>query len=425
MKTLAELKKQLTALKAEGNTMLDAVDAASGEWSDEQSVRYAAIEAEVDVVTADIEKAEKLADARRQMNAIPAGGRNLVHDLNPELTGGFADIGEFATAVVSSVRANQQGGTLDPRLVAMSNTHQGAGGSGEGYMLPPQYRDQVWELVNQFDEFGPLIDEEPTSAREVKLGADESTPWGTSGIKAYWLSEAEQMNATKMNLDGRSVPLHELYVLAKVTEELLEDAPRLNNRLTNKAAQAIAWKKNQAIVEGTGVGQPLGWMKSNSLITVGKESGQTADTIVAANIINMFTRLQNIPGDRPFWMVNQDTLPQLMTMTVGDKPIWMPPNGLEGAPGGFILGRPVRFSEFNESLGDKGDIQLISPKGYYGVRRAQGIKFATSIHLFFDYNTQAFRWVFRYGGQPHLSKVVTPAKGNSTRSHFITLAERA
>lgn len=233
------------------------------------------------------------------------------------------------------------------------------------------------------------------------------------------------MNASQFDTDARNVPLHELYTLAQVTEELLEDAPRLNNRLTKKAAEAIAWKKNSAIVEGSGVGQPLGWMNSPAKISVAKETGQTADTIIAQNVINMYTRLQMIPGDRPFWMVNQDTLPQLMTMTVGDKPIWMPPNGLSDAPGGFLMGRAIRFSEFAETLGDNGDIQLISPKGYYGVRRASGIKFATSVHLYFDYNAQAFRWVFRYGGQPHLSKVVQPAKGNSTRSHFVTLAERA
>jgi HK97 family phage major capsid protein len=188
---------------------------------------------------------------------------------------------------------------------------------------------------------------------------------------------------------------------------------------------AIAWKKNLAIVDGSGVGQPLGWMKSGALVTVAKTSGQSADTITAANVIAMYSRLKMIPGDAPFWLANQNTLPQLMTMTIGDTPIWVPPTGLAAAPGGFLLGLPVRFSEFAETLGDKGDLQLVSPRGYYGVRRAAGPNFATSIHLYFDYGIQAFRWMFRYGGQPHLSAPVSPAKGADTQSHFITLAERA
>lgn len=425
MNRLAQLKKQLADLKAEGLSILDKAEADNRDLSDDETKRYAAIEASIEDVKADIDRIEQLNERRRSMEAIPAAGQNTVRDLNPEETGGFADIGEFATCVHAAVRANQQGGVVDSRLLALTGSHQGGGSAGEGYALPPQYRDEVWTLVNSFDEFGPLIDEEPTSAREVKLGADETTPWGTSGIKAYWRAEGNQMTSSKLADTGRSVPLHELYTLALASEELLEDAPRLRNRLTTKAAQAIAWKKNAAIVEGNGVGQPLGWMNSAALVTVAKESGQAADTINATNVIKMYSRLKMIPGDRPFWLVNQNCLPQLMTMTIGDKPVWVPPTGLDAAPGGFLLGLPVRFSEFASTLGDLGDIQLISPRGYYGVRRTSGVKFASSIHLYFDYATEAFRWTFRYGGQPHLSAAVTPNKGAATQSHFITLAERA
>jgi len=432
MKTLAELKKRLDELKAQGGDIVKAAEAAGGDFTEEQETQFAAIEEEIVQVKADIEKAERLAERRRSMagpsNSPDAprnpAGQNAVHDSDPRVTAGFADLGEFAVAVHGAVRAHQTGGVVDERLAALANSHEGGGASGEGYSLPPQYRDEVWELVNEFDEFGPLIDEEPTGAREVKLGADETTPWGTAGIKAYWRAEGTQMTPSQLNDDGRSVPLHQLYCLALASEELLEDAVRLRNRLTNKAAMAIAWKKNLSIVEGTGAGQPLGWMKSGALITVPKESGQDADTINALNAINMYSRLKMVPGDRPFWLTNQDTLPQLMTMTVGDKPIWIPPTGLAEAPGGFLLGRPVRFSEFAETLGDKGDLQLVSPRGYYGVRRADGPKFASSIHLYFDYATEAFRWTFRYGGQPHLSRPVSPAKGSATKSHFVTLAAR-
>lgn len=425
MNRLAQLKKQLADLKSDGLSIIDKADAEDRDLTEDETARYEAIESEIDGVKAEISRLEDLAEKRRSMASVPAAGQNTVRDLNPAETGGFSDIGEFATSVHAAVVANQQGGAIDSRLLALTGSHQGGGSAGEGYQLPPQYRDEVWSLVNDFDEFGPLIDEEPTSAREVKLGADETTPWGSSGIQAYWRSEGTQMTASKLSDTGRSVPLHELYTLALASEELLEDAPRLRNRLTTKAAQAIAWKKNSAIVEGTGVGQPLGWMNSAALVTVAKESGQSADTINATNVIKMYSRLKMIPGDRPFWLVNQNCLPQLMTMTIGDKPVWVPPTGLDAAPGGFLLGLPVRLSEFASTLGDLGDIQLISPRGYYGARRTTGVKFASSIHLYFDYATEAFRWTFRYGGQPHLSAAVTPNKGAATQSHFITLAERA
>jgi len=425
MNKLAKLRQTLADLKVEGTALVDAAEANGGEFSEEQNARMDEIETEIEQVSAEIASIEALNERRRAMEAVPAG-HNAVHDTDPAQTGGFASIGEFAVAVHQAVNASQLGGTVDPRLrAAPPNNHLGGGSAGEGYNLPPQFRDEVWSLVTEFDEFGPLIDEEPTSAREVKLVADQTTPWGSSGIRSYWRSEGSQMTPTQLADEGRSVPLHELYTLVLATDELLEDAPRLASRITQKAAMAIAWKKNLAVVDGSGVGQPLGWMNSPALITVAKESGQAADTITAANVLKMMTRLRTVPGDTPFWLISQDALPALATITIGDKPVWMPPNGLVDAPGGFLLGKPVRFSEFAETIGDKGDIQLVSPRGYYAARRSQGVQFASSIHLYFDYATQAFRWMFRYGGQPHLSGPVSPAKGNTTTSHFVTLAERA
>lgn len=437
MKKLAELRKRLAELKAQGEDICKAAEAAGGEFTEEQDEKFAAIEDEIEQVKGEIAAQEKLSERRRNMGAIAVGAAlagstalspalaNTVHDSDPRLTGGFTDIGEFAVAVHGAVRAGQHGGTVDERLVGLSNSHEGGTQDGEGFMLPPQFRDEVWELVTMFDDFGSLVDEEPTSAREVKLGADETTPWSTSGIQAYWRAEGSQMTRTKLETEGRSVPLHQLYCLATASEELLEDAMRLRSRLTRKAAMAIAWKKNLAIVQGNGVGQPVGWFNSPAMVTVNPESGQAADTINSLNIANMYSRLYVQPGDRPFWMVNQDTLPQLITMAISDKPIWLPPSqDFSGAPGGFLLGLPVKFSEYAKTLGDLGDIQLISPKGYYGVRRAAGVQFASSIHLYFDYATEAFRWVFRYGGQPHMTAPITPFNGTATRSHFVALAER-
>ncbi|MEP3633690.1 MAG: phage major capsid protein [Shimia thalassica] len=428
MNKLAELRKHLAGLKAKGLKLVEKADSEGRDFTEAEADEYAQIEEDIEKAQADIKREEDMRERRRAMEGARAPyGHNDVREDDPAVTGGFKDIGEFAVAVHGAVTAGRVGGTIDSRLVAATpdGTHIGGSSDGEGYLLPAQMRDGIWGLVEGFDEFGPLIDEEPTAKREVKMLADETTPWGSAGIVAHWRAEGSKMDPSKIPGQERNVPLHELYTLALATEELLEDAPRLSNRLGRKAAQAIAFRKNEAIVQGTGVGQPLGWTKSKALIVVAKESGQEASSLLAKNIVKMFSRLTRIPGDKPFWLINQDVLPELMFMTIGDKPVWTPPNGLTDAPGGFLLGLPIRFSEFAETLGAQGDVQLISPKGYYGARRSTGIKAATSIHLYFDYNIQAFRWVFRYGGQPHLSKPISPNKGTATRSHFVTLGARA
>jgi hypothetical protein len=90
------------------------------------------------------------------------------------------------------------------------------------------------------------------------------------------------------------------------------------------------------------------------------------------------------------------------------------------------------YSEHAQTLGTKGDVQLVNPFGYYatvkqsgdGGEGLPGLEFAQSIHLYFDYNLTAFRWTFRLGGQPYLSAAISPAKGSNTKSHFVTLAAR-
>ena len=83
------------------------------------------------------------------------------------------------------------------------------------------------------------------------------------------------------------------------------------------------------------------------------------------------------------------------------------------------------FNEHSPSLGQRGDVQFVNPNGYEAFRRQNAATFAESIHLYFDYALTAFRWMFRIGGQPVLSKPIQMPKSTRTKSHFVTLAERA
>jgi HK97 family phage major capsid protein len=428
MNKLAKLRQRLAAFKADGAKILDAVEADGREMTDAEVTAFGDIESGIDATNVEITEVEAMNERRRKVGAI-SGSPALstqVHDLNPATTGGFNDIAEFALAIRG---ASTSGNIADSRLLdikaAPSNEHKGGASSGEGYLVPTDFRDEVFNVINETEDLMSTVDVEPTNSRQVTSLADETTPWGSVGISASWRVEGTQMDASKLSQEPRVTPLHELYAFVLATEELLEDAPRLATRLTQKAGLAMAFAISDAIVYGDGVGKPLGWFASDALISIAKEGSQAADTIVAANVLKMYSRLMMVPGDSPYWLTNSDTMPQMATMVIGTQPIWTPPTtGLTLAPGGFLLGLPVRHSEHAKTLGDKGDIQLVSPKGYFAARRTTGVQAASSMHLFFDYAVQAFRWQFRFGGQPHLSAPVTPNNG-ATKSHFVTLDERA
>jgi HK97 family phage major capsid protein len=433
MKTLKALKTREAELKAEGKALLDAADAAGRDLTADEEKRFTAIDTELASLASEIAAGERAAERRRRMDGIAT---NPSIQVGPDRStidprAGFVSLAEFACAVQRS-HPQTPNGSVDPRLSSMYQAHgPGSGymresGSNDGYMVPAEFRDRIWELVFEGQGLVNQIDAEPTTSNQVNDLADETTPWGATGIKAFWRAEASQMTATRPSVLPRSLALNELYAFVTASEELLEDAPRLNARLEGKAAEAINWKLDDSIVSGDGVGKPLGYMRSGALVSVAKEAGQAANTLVAANVVKMFSRMLPQGISRAQWRINSDVIPQLATMTLGDQPIWTPPaSGFTQAPGGFLLGRPIVLSEYNETLGTRGDVQLIDPKGYYGLKKAGGVRFASSIHLYFDYGVQAFRWTIRFGGQPHLSAPVAPNKGTATKSHFVTLDTRA
>jgi HK97 family phage major capsid protein len=396
----------------------------------ETAENFDALEAEVKKIDAQIKRKEKLEamnedfqpQGRQTAPTMPAKAKN--HE--EEARGGFENFADFALAVHAAHPSN--GAIVDDRLKflgAPSDVLHKEGGSNDGLHVPPALKMEVLEVETNDLNMLPLVDAEMTSSNAVQVLRDESTPWGGLGIQAYWGTEAGQMVRSKMETKGETVKLHKVHAFAELTEELLEDAPRLNSRLTTKSNQAINWKLNQGIFEGSGVGKMLGFKESGVAVAVARA---TANQIDAEALVSMFSRSTNPMGS--IWLVNRSVLPKLMTLTVGNQPVYLAPNGLASAPGGTLLGRPVYFSENCEYLGDQGDVKFVDPKGYYMPHKG-GIKSSVSAHLLFDYDVQAFKWTLRAGGIPYLSTPVLPNKGTAPQkaanslSSYIELGDAA
>lgn len=336
---------------------------------------------------------------------------------------GFKHIAEFAMAVR---KANLPNGGVDGRLAAPTNVVTETGGDPAGsYLVPAEFRKEIVSLVYNTDEpLLSLIDQRPTSSNRVQMIGNEWTPWGGTGIQANWRVEAQQMSPTKPVLTPREVKVNELYVFCNVTEELLEDAPMVANMLTTDASAAIRYKLADAFMYGDGIEKPLGFLDSGngSLVTVAKETSQTADSILPANVAKMYSRMIN--PTQAVWLANSDIMPAIMSFeSANGQLIWQ--SNYRDAPGGTLLGRPVYFTEHAKTVGDVGDLTFFNPMGYMAYRKQNGISFADSIHLYFDYNIRSFRWILRAGGQPLLSNAVSPDNGAASKSHTVALAERA
>jgi len=347
---------------------------------------------------------------------------------------GWRSFGEFA----SSVRAaSAKSGSMDPRLIANAPTTYGNEGVGEdgGFAVPPDFRTAIMEKVMGEDSLLSRTDNMTTSSNSITFPADETTAWdSTGGIQAYWADEASQLTQSKPALKEKQVRLHKLTALIPVTEELMEDAPSLDGYLRRKVPEKFDYKIQNAILRGTGAGQPVGILNSNCLVSVAKDTStspvQPADTIRFQNIVDMHARMYASCRSRAVWLINQDIEPQLHTMQFAPGsnspvPVYLPANGAAGAPYGTLMGRPVLPIESASTLGDKGDIIFADLSQYLSVTKTGGVRADTSIHLYFDYDTLAYRFIVRIAGMPWWNSAISPANGSATRSCFVTLDERA
>lgn len=369
---------------------------------------------------------------------LPAGARIQSQensDADPQR--GFRSLGDFAAAVVGASAASRTGNRFDPRLnslwsapqAAVPGTYTGEGnGSDGGFLIPPGYSTSIFQLSLDEDSFLPLCDVVNIDGNAMAFPRDETTPWGTNGIRAYWQGEATQAQATKAVVGLDTLRLKKLIALTPVSDEMMADSSAMATYLPGKMSTSIRWKANEAILFGTGGAQPLGMMNSPAAIVQAKDVGQLTGTLSATNVANMMARL--MPGSfrRALWLTNNDVLPAITTMTLGNQPIYMAPGSPQSpigqAPYGMLLGRPLTITQHAKSFSSEADVSLVDFKGYRVITKAGGIETATSMHLYFDADSMAFRTTFRMDGAPMASQPVTPANGSNTLSHFIKLQAR-
>ncbi|KKN27508.1 hypothetical protein LCGC14_0863920 [marine sediment metagenome] len=349
---------------------------------------------------------------------------------------GWRSFGEYAHGVIEGSRP---GARPDERLLRAALTTFGSEGVGAdgGFSVPPDFRDVIMEQLQGEDSLLPRTDQLTSGTNNLTVPKDETTPWQTSGgILANWIGEGAAITQSKPSLETVNLKLHKLAVLVPITDELQEDSSALSGWLSRKAPQKINFAINLAIVQGLGTGQPLGILNAAHTVSVAKTASQDTDSFVAQNVIDMYSRMYAPWRRNAAWLINQDIEPQLNSMSMPGKDItgtatsaygqivYLPANGLAGTPWATLYGRPVIPTQACETLGDKGDIIFAALDQYVTVQKVGGIRSETSIHLWFDQDTTAFKFIMRIAGQPWWNKKISARDGTTTYSAFVTLDER-
>jgi HK97 family phage major capsid protein len=343
----------------------------------------------------------------------------------------FSSLGSF---MLSALEASRPNGITDKRLIRATGMSEGVPADG-GFLVQQDFATNLLDFAFKTGKLASLCDNITISnnSNSVKVpGVNEASRADGSrqgGVRAYWKDEGATKTASAPTYRQVQLTLNKLIALTYSTDELLVDAAALESWIMSAFPREFGFKVDEAIINGTGAGQPLGIMNSPALVSVAIEAGQAAATIVAENIEKMYSRMLPDSLANARFFISQDCWPQIFQLHhaigTGGVPVFMPPgNGLVDAPNGALFGRPIVPIEQCQPLGTAGDIIFADMSYYYWASKG-GIKSDLSTSVKFVEDETAFRWVARYDGQPKVAAPIIPYNGSGvTISPFVALAAR-
>lgn len=425
---IAELTgKQDAILKAGGDNLTEAqaaeFDTLQGEY-DAAAAKLATLRAN-EQRRLSLQNRPKIGSSRPVTQ--PGGSRIEVKGLASEADpmAGFKTPREYFTSVISA-----SAGRMDDRLKPLKLATAGSDEHGEysdaygGYLIPEAFIPSLMEVQAETDPTAGRTTKIPMTAPTVRMNARTDKTHTTSvsgGLRVYRRAETQDVAASRFSTEQITLNAHGLMGLAYASEEVMVDSP-ISFAAMLQAGFGLEFgsKIIREKLRGTGVGEYEGILNTPCLVTVNKESGQSADTFLYANLTKMRSRCWRYSN--AVWLYNHDCLPQLMNLADDfGRFIWQP-SAREGEPD-MIMGRPAYASEYCSTVGDVGDL-ILGVWSEYLEGQIGGVQSAQSMHVRFVEHEQAFKFWTRNDGKVWWRSALTPAVSSATLSPFVVLQAR-
>ena len=209
--------------------------------------------------------------------------------------------------------------------------------SAGGYLAPIEYVREIIKGVTEISAFRSLVRVRQTAQKSIQI------PKRTGQFAAQRVSEqGTKSETTGLAYGLEELPVHELYALVDISNQMLEDSAfDMASEIAMEAAEQFEVKEGAEFVSGTGVGQAEGVLtnsnvaetNSGSAASIKDASGQ-ADGLIGLKhgIKTAYTR-------NATWGMNRTTLGSVRKLKDGQgQYIWMPgiamgrPNTIDGDP---------------------------------------------------------------------------------------------
>ena len=425
----AERSEDLTA---EMEDHLSNAEAAGGRIAEVQASQAAAIERQTRFAALE---ASGEAPAQPRSPGQPGTGKPKITatpSFENDPMKGFASPKEFFGTIIDLSQRDPKAGE-DHRVkylaTAGTDEHSGQSDPYGGLLVPVAMSPDVKSVGADTNPLLGRVTNVPMQARSLEILARVDKNHATSvsgGLTVSRRDETNGINSSRMEMEKVTLKATGLFGLAYSTRELMQDSPMSVSALLGQGfADEFPAAIYNEMLNGNTTGKLEGIINTPATVIVAKEGGQTADTIVGANLLKMRQQAWRYGGG--FWLANQDTYVQILSahtaLTNDDYPLFIHGNGTDVPD--TLLGQPIFFNEFSSTLGDLGDIVLVSRPDQYLYGTYQPLRSEESMHVRFENHEQAFKFWTENAGAPWWRSPLTPKNGANTLSPFVTLAARA
>ncbi len=229
--------------------------------------------------------------------------------------------------------------------------------TGVGYLAPVEMSTEIIKGVTLISPVRSLVRVRQTSMKAYMA------PKRTGQPTAQWVADqGTRSETTGLAYGNEEIPTHEMYALIDISHQGLEDAAvDMEAEIRSEIDLQFAVAEGLAVVSGSGVGRPEGWLTNTSVLTT--NSG-AATVITADGMLTLKYALKAGYGRNANWAMNRTTMGSVRKLKDGDGAyLWQPgiaqgrPNTLDGDPyvevpdmpsEGAGL-KPITYGDFNQA----------------------------------------------------------------------------
>ena len=217
----------------------------------------------------------------------------------------------------------------------ISNVLQEGVDADGGYLVPDEYDHRLVDVLTE-ENIMRKLGHKITTSGEHKINIAATKP------AAAWIEEGGALSFGDATFDQILLDAHKLHVAIKVTEELLYDnAFNLESYIIDMFGKALANAEEDAFLNGSGVGQPLGLFAA----TGGGTAAISTAALTADDFIKLVYALKRPYRKNAKFIMNDQTIASIRQLKDNNGAYMWQPSLIAGEPD-KLLGYDVYTSPF-------------------------------------------------------------------------------